>query len=77
LRREGSFNVQVLEDKRMEMTGREKEEIIGYYTEDGNIYCIECINKNIRVLNEIDRAITAEDSEGTLLFCEGCEKEIK
>jgi hypothetical protein len=61
----------------MEMTGREKEKIIGYYTEDGNIYCMECINKNIRVLNEIDRALTAEDSEGTLLFCEGCEIEIK
>jgi hypothetical protein len=39
--------------------------------------CIECINKNTRVMNEIDRAITAENSEGTLLFCEGCEKEIK
>ena len=54
-----------------------KEEIIGYYTEDGNIYCIECIKKNVKVMNEIDRAITAEDSEGTLLFCEGCEKQIK
>ncbi len=52
-------------------------EIIGYYTEDGNIYCVECINKNIKVMNAIDRAITAEDSEGTLLFCEGCEKEIR
>jgi hypothetical protein len=28
-------------------------------------------------MNESDRAITAENSEGTLLFCEGCEKEIK
>jgi len=56
---------------------KKKEEIIGYYAEDGNIYCVECINKNIRVMNEIDRAITAEDTEGTLLFCEGCEKEIR
>jgi hypothetical protein len=56
---------------------KRKEEIIGYYAEDGNIYCVECINKNIRVMNEIDRAITAEDTEGTLLFCEGCEKEIR
>jgi hypothetical protein len=59
------------------MTDRKKEEVIGYYTEDGDIYCVECINKNIRVMNGIDRAITAEDSEGTLLFYEGCEKEIK
>ena len=59
------------------MADQKKEEIIGYYTEDGDIYCVECISKNMRVMNEIDRAITAEDSEGTLLFCEGCEKEIK
>ena len=59
------------------MADRKKEEIIGYYAEDGNIYCIECINKNTRVMNKIDRAITTENSEGTLLFCEGCEKEIK
>jgi hypothetical protein len=42
------------------MTDRKKEEIIGYYTEDGDIYCVECISKNIRVMNEIDRAITAK-----------------
>ena len=59
------------------MTDRKKEEIIGYYTEDGDIYCVDCINKNIRVMNEIDRAIATEDSEDTLLFCKGCEKEIK
>jgi hypothetical protein len=59
------------------MTDRKKEEIIGYYTEDGNIYCVECINKNIRVMNEIDKAITTEDLEESLLVCEGCEKEIK
>ena len=53
------------------------EKIVGYYTEDGNIYCVECINKNVKVMDAIDKAITAEDSEGTLLFCEGCEKEIK
>jgi len=53
------------------------EKIVGYYTEDGNIYCVECVNKNIEVMDAIDKAITAEDSEGTLLFCEGCEKEIR
>jgi hypothetical protein len=59
------------------MIDKKKEEIIGYYTEDGNIYCVDCINKNIRVMNEIDKAITAEGSDDTLLFCKGCEKEIR
>jgi len=56
---------------------KEKAAVIGYYTEDGEIYCVDCINKNIKIMEEIDKAITAEDSGDTLLFCEGCEKEIK
>jgi hypothetical protein len=55
----------------------EKKEIIGYYTEDGNIYCIECINKNREIMEKIEKAITEGDSEESLYFCEGCEKEIK
>jgi len=62
-------------DKMVE--GTEKKKVIGYYAEDGNIYCVDCINKNVQIMKEIDRAITAEDPEDTLLFCEGCEKEIK
>jgi len=57
------------------MATKEKE-IIGYYTEGGDIYCVDCINKNIPILKEIDEAITAEDSVDTP-FCEGCEKEIR
>ena len=55
----------------------EKEEAVGYYTEDGNIYCVDCINKESEMMKKIDRAITAEDSEESVYFCEGCEKEIK
>jgi len=55
----------------------EKEEVVGYYTEDGNIYCVECINKDSEIMKRIDQAITAEDSEESVYFCEGCEKEIK
>jgi len=55
----------------------EKEEVVGYYTEDGNIYCVECINKNSEMMKRIEQAITAEDSEESVYFCEGCEKEIK
>jgi hypothetical protein len=54
-----------------------KEEVVGYYAEDGNIYCVECINKDIEIMKRIDQAITAEDSEESVYFCDGCEKEIK
>jgi hypothetical protein len=54
----------------------EKEEVVGYYTEDGNIYCVECINKDSKIMKRIEQAITGEDSEESVYFCEGCEKEI-
>ncbi len=59
------------------MIDKKKNEVIGYYTEDGDIYCVDCINKNIEMMKEIDKAITTEDLKETLYFCEGCEKEIK
>jgi hypothetical protein len=55
----------------------EKGEVVGYYTEDGDIYCVECINKDSGIMKKIDQAITAEDSEESVYFCDGCEKEIK
>jgi len=55
----------------------EKKEVVGYYTEDGNIYCVECINKDREIMDKIEKAITADDSEEAVYFCEGCEKEIK
>jgi len=55
----------------------EKKEVAGYTTEDGNIYCVECINKDSEIMKKIEQAITADDSEEGLYFCEGCEKEIK
>jgi hypothetical protein len=56
----------------------EKEEAaVGYYTEDGDIYCVECINKDGEIMKKIEQAITAEDSEENLYFCDGCKKEIK
>jgi hypothetical protein len=55
----------------------EKKEAVGYTTEDGNIYCVECINKDKGIMEKIEKAITADDSEEGLYFCEGCEKEIK
>jgi hypothetical protein len=55
----------------------ERKEVTGYYTEDGNIYCVECIYKSIEILNEIDRAITAQDSEENSFVCNGCKERIK
>ncbi|MGA2464994.1 MAG: hypothetical protein ABSH06_11665 [Thermodesulfobacteriota bacterium] len=54
-----------------------KKEIVGYHIEDGNIYCVECINKDREIMKKIEKAITEGDSEEGLYFCEGCEKEIK
>ena len=59
------------------MAEKKGEEIIGYYTDDRNIYCVECINKDSEMMKKIEQAITAEDSEEGLYFCEGCKKEIK
>ena len=55
----------------------EKKEIIGYYTDDGNIYCADCINKDIEIIKEIDRAMTSDDLEENPYVCDGCKGEIK
>jgi hypothetical protein len=55
----------------------DQKEIIGYFTDDRNIYCVECINKNREIMEKIDRAITADEAEEGELFCDGCNKEIK
>jgi hypothetical protein len=35
------------------------------------------IRKNMEMMKAIDKAITAEDPETNLLFCEECDKEIR
>jgi len=59
------------------MAEKKEKEIIGYYTGDRNIYCVECINKDSEMMKKIEQALTAEDSEEGLYLCEGCKKEIK
>jgi hypothetical protein len=59
------------------MAEKKEKKIIGYYTDNRNIYCVECINKSSEMMEKIEEAITSEDSEETLYFCEGCKKEIK
>ena len=59
------------------MVEKKEKEIIGYYTDNRNIYCVECINKDNEMMKKIEQAITEENSGEGLYFCEGCEKEIK
>ncbi len=55
----------------------DEKEIIGYFTDERNIYCVECVNKNKEMMDKIERAITADDTEEGELFCDECNKEIK
>ena len=55
----------------------EKKEVVGYYTGDGHIYCVECINKDKEIMEKMGKAITAKDSKKNLYFCDLCEKRIK
>jgi len=54
-----------------------EKEIIGYFTDDRNIYCVECINKNREIMEKIEKAITVDHPDEGELFCDGCHKEIK
>jgi hypothetical protein len=58
------------------MADRKEKEIIGYFTDDRNIYCVECIYKKREIMDKIEKAITADETEEEL-FCNGCNKEIK
>jgi hypothetical protein len=59
------------------MSKKEETKTIGYYAEDGNIYCVECINRNSEIIKAIDKAITSDDSEDNVYICDGCKEEIK
>jgi hypothetical protein len=52
----------------------EKKEVVGYYTEDGNIYCVGYINKDREIMEKIEKVIRAKDSKENLYFCDRCEK---
>ncbi len=60
------------------MPTMKKQKVIGYYTDDGSIYCVDCIKKNYESMKEsIEDAISAEDLEGDSYLCEECKKAIK
>ena len=59
------------------MVDKQEKKVIGYFTDDRNIYCVECINKNREIMEKIERAITTHDIEEGELFCDECNKEIK
>jgi len=59
------------------MVEEKEKEIIGYFTDDRSIYFVDCINKNREMMERVERAITADDTEEGELFCDECNKEIK
>ncbi len=59
------------------MADKKEKEIIGYFTDDRNIYCVECINENRDIMEKIEKAITTDDTDEGELFCYRCNKEIK
>ena len=60
------------------MAEEKEKEIIGYYTDDRSIYCVDCILKDQEMMkNKIEKAITTDDTGEELIFCEGSKKEIK
>jgi len=60
------------------MAEEKEKEIIGYYTHDRSIYCVDCILKDQEMMkNKIEKAIRTDDTGEELIFCEGCKKEIK
>jgi len=59
------------------MTKKEEKEVIGYYTEDENIYCVECIKRNIEIMKKVEQVITDDLPEESLLVCDGCGKKFK
>jgi len=59
------------------MTEGKEKEVIGYYTEDENIYCVECIKRNIEIMKKVEQAITADLPDESILLCNGCGKKFK
>jgi hypothetical protein len=60
------------------MVEEKEKEIIGYFTDDRNIYCIDCILKNQELIKKkIEKAITSDGTDDGELFCAECNKEIK
>ncbi len=60
------------------MVDNNEKEVIGYFTDDRSIYCVDCILKSQEAMKKnIERTITADDTEEGELFCDECNKEIK
>ena len=60
------------------MADKKEKEVIGYFTDDRSIYCVDCILKNQEaVKKKIERAITIDDTDEREIFCDECNKEIK
>ena len=45
-----------------------KKEIVGYRIEDGNIYCVECINKNREIMEKIGELLQQRIQKKVCIF---------
>lgn len=55
----------------------QKEIAVGYHTEDGHNYCVECIRNESEIAKMVNQAITARDLIENLYFCDLCETRIE
>jgi hypothetical protein len=49
------------EHREITMKDKNEKEIIGYYTEEGDIYCVDCINKNGSSWNRVGKIMPQSD----------------
>ncbi len=60
------------------MAQEKEKEIVGYYTDEKNIYCVECILKDHETMKKnLEKAITSNDAGQELIFCDACQKRIE
>jgi hypothetical protein len=60
------------------MVEEKGKEIIGYFTVDISIYCVDCILKDQEMMKKkIEKAISTDDTDEGEFFCDECNKEIK
>jgi hypothetical protein len=66
--------------KREEITGmcmKRINGVVGYQTEDGQAYCMECIRKNYDLLKgRLEGAVIGNEFEENRYVCAGCQEEI-
>ena len=56
------------------MVEKKEKEIIGYYTDDRNIYCVECINKDSEMMKKLNRLLQLKIQKKVYIFAKDVRK---